>query len=278
MRALVQGYSNRPRRPGIPKRDRFSFALIALVALAGCRHREKRVLRTEPWAAPVAISSASAATLPSAPEGKPVRYVVDQARVTIELPAKKKKPSGSVAKVTGEIDLDVQHPENTRAELRADLLSLSLSANGRDESPELVARAFDWLELSAGKASAEREKDRYAKIEILAFDPLGGPERAGRSAHVVARGTLTLHHFRVPIALELEVQLRGGTADEPSRLSIRTRRPLVVSLVAHDILPRDAAGSLLPDGVRSLGTEVGRDARVTAEISAVASGASPQKQ
>lgn len=244
---------------------------VAVVALAACRQREKRVLRTEPWAAPVPISSASGAP-PSAPAGKPVRYVVEQARISIELPARKKKPTGSIQNVSGEIDLDVQHPENTRAELRADLLSLSLSANGREESPELLARAFDWLELSAHKAAAEREKDRYAKVEILGFDALGAPELAhqGRTANVTARGTLTLHHFRVPIALELEVQLRGGTSGEASRLVIRTRRPLVTSLVAHDILPRDAHGSLLPDGIRTLGTDVGRDARVSAEISAVA--------
>ncbi|HET9929166.1 MAG TPA: hypothetical protein VFQ35_00700 [Polyangiaceae bacterium] len=277
MTAAVLSSSTQPR-PLVPRWAR-GLPLL-LFALAGCRHKEKRVLRTEPWAAPVAISSASGAALPSAPEGKPVRYIVDQARVTLELPAKKKKPSGSLAKVSGEIDLDVLHPENTRAELRADLLSLSLGSNGRDESPELVAKAFDWLELSARKPPEEREKERYAKIEILGFDPVGGPDAApqGRSARVVARGNLTLHHFRVPIALELDVQLRGGTTDEPSRLTIRTRRPLVVSLVAHDILPRDAAGSLVAGGVRSLGTEVGRDARVTAEISAVASGAPGQKQ
>lgn len=269
MTPVVQGPSN----PSPPRRAAKWFFCLALLPLVTCRQREKRVLRTEPWAAPVPISSASGA-LPTAPAGKPVRYHVDKARVTLELPARKKKPVGTLEEVSGEIDLDVQHPENTRAELRADLLSLSLSANGQ-ESPELLARAFDWLELSAERPAADREKERYAKIEILGFDPVGPGElaRQGRAANVTARGTLTLHHFRVPIALELEVQLRGGSSGEPSRLVIRTRRPLVTSLVAHDILPRDSRGSLLPDGIRTLGSEVGRDARVSAEISAVAAGA-----
>jgi hypothetical protein len=199
-----------------------------------------------------------------------VHYVVESGKVSFELPTRKKKPSGSIGNIAGEIDLDVQHPEATRAELRADLLSLTLSANGRDDAPELLARAFDWLEIAANRSPEERERNRYAKLEITGFDPVAAnaEARKDRPALVVARGDLTLHHFRVPVALELEVQLRSGSAAGPSRLSIRTRRPLVVSLVAHDILPRDAQGALLADGVRLLGTEVGRDAHITAEITA----------
>jgi polyisoprenoid-binding protein YceI len=239
-----------------------------LISLAGCHRKEKRVLRTEPWPAPVALSASGA--LPSSAPGRPVHYVVESGKVSFELPTRKKKPSGSIGNIAGEIDLDVQHPEATRAELRADLLSLTLSANGRDDAPELLARAFDWLEIAANRSPEERERNRYAKLEITGFDPVAAnaEARKDRPALVVARGDLTLHHFRVPVALELEVQLRSGSAAGPSRLSIRTRRPLVVSLVAHDILPRDAQGALLADGVRLLGTEVGRDAHITAEITA----------
>ncbi|MFZ5896765.1 MAG: hypothetical protein ACOY0T_37255 [Myxococcota bacterium] len=241
--------------------------LIALLALSACERKEKRVLRTEPWPAPVALSASSAA--PVTPAGEPVRYAVDSARVTIELPARKKKPVASLAKVEGDIDLDVQRPENTRAELRADLLSLTLSEKGRD-APELLAKAFDWLEISGNKAPEERDKNRSVRLEITGFDPVAVAEdaRRGRPSPVVARGNLTLHHFRVPVTLELDVQLRPAVGGEPSRLSIRTRRPLVVSLVAHDILPRDPQGALLADGLRSLGTDVGREARISAEISA----------
>ena len=247
-----------------------TLAGAGLFFLAGCRQKEKRVLRTEPWQAPVAISASGQA--PSPAPGKPVRYAVENARVSLELPAGKKKLSGTLARVDGTIDLDVQRPENTRATLRADLTSLALGMNGREDSPELLARAFHWLELSSGRPAQERDKDRYAELEIRSFDPLAVSDdaRRNRPVAVVARGDLTLHHFRVPVTLELEVVLRSATQEEPSSLSIRTRRPLVVSLVAHDILPRDSQGALRANAVRSQGAEIGREARVSATLTAKA--------
>ena len=106
------------------------FLCAALIVSSACRKKEKRVLRTEPWPAPVALSASGA--LPSAPPGKPVHYVVDGAKVSFELPARKKKPSGTLASVSGELELDVQHPENTRGELRAYLLSINCVSEGRE--------------------------------------------------------------------------------------------------------------------------------------------------
>ncbi|MGC4091243.1 MAG: hypothetical protein QM756_25875 [Polyangiaceae bacterium] len=237
------------------------------------------MLRTEPWQAPVAISASGAPSALPVVAGKRIRYTLSSARISIELPARKKKPSGTLEHVEGFIELDPAQPENTRATLKADLHSLSLSSNGREPSPQLLARAFDWLEIS-GSGGEARESNRYAVLDIVGFDPppISDDARSGRPVSVVARGNLTLHHFRVPVTLELELQLKSATASDPSTLAIRTRRPLVVSLVAHDIMPRDAHGGLVPDGVRSLGTEVGREARVSAELTARAAADEPEKQ
>lgn len=239
-------------------------AALAMV-LGACHRKEKRVLRTEPWPAPMA--SASAGFIPV--EGKSTPYRIESASVNLELPARRKKPQGSLRQIEGTIELDLSHPENSRATLRADLLSLSLGAGERRADPTLLARAFDWLELSADHPQAERDRNRYAVLQIDGFDPVTQPDddsRRSRSAHVLGHGTLTLHHFRVPVSVELDVELKPSDESGPGKLLIRTRRPLVVSLTSHDILPRDARGTVLTAALSELGSEVGKDARISAEL------------
>jgi len=238
--------------------------LLALPAL-GCREKPKRVVRTEPWLAPAVSASGASAS----EAGKPVRYTLEHAEVELELPAKRGKPRGKLSRVEGTIDLDPVHLEKSRARLTVDLLSLSLGSGGEDD-PALLARAFDWLELGSERSSGDRARDRYAILNITSLEPTGAPDESGkrRSARVVGHGDLTLHHFRVPVAVELDVELKAGDGGAADSLLIRTRWPLVVLLAAHDILPRDARGTLLPNQLSALGTEVGRDARVNAELRA----------
>lgn len=241
-----------------------ALALLLALPVLGCREKPKRVVRTEPWLAPVVSASGASEA------GKAMRYTIDQARVEFELPARRGKPRGKLARVEGTIDFDPVHLERTRARLTADLLSLTMSA-GDEDDPLLLARAFDWLELAAERAPVERARDRYAVLNITAIE--AGPaarEAVGRRAgRVVAHGDLTLHQFRVPVVLELDVELKLADGGGSAALVIRTRKPLVVSLAAHDILPRDARGALLSTQLSTLGTEVGRDARVTAELRAL---------
>jgi len=231
--------------------------VLALACASGCERRPKRTLRTEPWPAPAVSSAAPSAVL------RALHYVVDGGRVRIELGGKGAKPVATLSAISGDIELDPVRLERSRATLNADLLSLSVTTEG-NEDPSLTARALDWLELGAERPAPERERDRFARIEINAFEGVPADSQAlPRRAHVVAHGTLTLHHFRVPIELALEVD-RNSSDD--SRLMIRTQRPFVVSLASHDILSRDARGELA--GISEVGTVVGRDARVSAEISA----------
>ena len=164
-----------------------------LLSLAGCHRKEKRVLRTEPWPAPVALSASGA--LPSAAPGRPVHYVVESGKVSFELPTRKKKPSGSIGNIAGEIDLDVQHPEATRAELRADLLSLTLSANGRDDAPELLAPAtYDVI---------------FCRNVLMYFSPVQAAAVVQRlSRALVVGGFLFLGHAETLRGLSHDFQLK----------------------------------------------------------------------
>lgn len=242
--------------------------IVALAFVPACERKPKRVLRTEPWPAPIV---GSAGPRPSAAAlGGRVRYRVERAKVRIELPARRTKPSGALAEVSGSIELDPVHLENTRAHLQADLLSLSFEGENGEPDSALVARALTWLELSPDRAADERERERFAALDITAFEPIALPSdaEARRSSQVVAHGELTLHRFRVPVSLELQVELGSRDGGVTDTLSIRTRRPLVISLAAHDILPRDSRGNVLTKELATLGRDVGRDARISAELSA----------
>jgi polyisoprenoid-binding protein YceI len=241
--------------------------LAALFFAVACERKPKRVVRTEPWLAPaVSASSGGLGAL-----GQPLHYEVTSASVRVELPARKAKPSGKLEAVSGSIELDPVELQRTRAKLRVDLLSLSLGNGKETDDPALVARAFDWLELSAEHGREERELNRYATLDITAFEPATPNDDrapAPSATRVIAHGDLTLHHFRVPVTLELEVQLGGKSGKDSDLLKVRTRRPLVISLTAHDILPRDPRGTVLTNQLTSLGMEVGREARISAELEA----------
>lgn len=220
-------------------------------------------MRTEPWPAPRIATSAGV------PRGEPIEYVLDSGRIDIELKTKKGRITGQLDRLTSTLTFDPVHVERTRGSVRADLLDLELSAGARDEAdPSLLARAFRWLEIDASRPEEDRERDRWAEVRVVGFEPPS--ERAGsnrrRASRVSAFAEVTLHRFRVPLTLDLEVELLSDTDAGISRLRARTRRPFVVSLAAHDILPRDATGQVTLSERSGQALDFPREARVSAEL------------
>ncbi len=230
------------------------------LTLASCTKPAKPKPRTEPWPAPAPSASAAAPLT-----GETVRYRIDRAKVDVLLRAGKKSISGTLGGVEGTIELKPASLEQSRAELRADLLTLTLGTTPGSADPALLARAFDWLELTGSLDRATRERHRYAQVRI---QTLQRSQDAGsdQDARVVAYGDVTFHRFRVPASLELDVSFdtAGGAG-----LSIRTRRPLVVQLAAHDVLPRDSNGKLVAADLVKLGREVGREVQLSVELHAL---------
>lgn len=240
-------------------------ALVVLFLLSACERKAKPVVRTEPWPAPLSSAGPSPSERPA---GASVRYRVEQAEIRLELPARKAKPRGAIATVSGTIDLNPAELEKTRARLEADLLSLHLENQSGEADAALLARAFTWLELDPERDREARRTERYAVLELRALErsESGGDGAQQGRANVTAHAELTLHRFRVPVTLELEVKLDQGDAGVEDTLSIRTLRPLVVSLASHDILPRDTRGNLLSNELASAFNEVGREARISAKL------------
>lgn len=273
----------------LPRLITLGLASLLLSGSPGCLRKETRKkgpVRTEPWPAPLV-----SATKPG-PSGR-VRYRIERAQIEVEILHRKRAERARISDVQGTIDLDPVRLGETRAELRADLLSLSFSQAG-EEAPALTLRALEVLGLADRRDPSSRELDRYASIDITGFDRLPADRqelstRTNKTA-LSARGELTLHHFRVPITLELDVELERPKADAAAgvapdqRLLIRTRRPLVVTLAAHDLVPSPTGPAAANAATRTdkpsrdnlssakagkLAPEFGREARITAELAAI---------
>jgi polyisoprenoid-binding protein YceI len=230
-----------------------------VVLLLACRRETVQKDRTEPWAAPGVSASAS-----SRPEGAParrVRYRLEQGKVEVELPAKSARPRGSITPVRAELEIDPAAPERTAGVVELDLGSLSMLADdGSTRDAARSTRALEWLGLGSSVGADARESGRKASFIVRSV------ERKAAGTWLV-RGELALAGVRAPETVDVSVSpALDAVTDAPERLQIRSVSPLVVTLSTHDIRPRDHHGAPVARDLELFGQKVGRDARVSFEL------------
>jgi hypothetical protein len=192
-------------------------------------------------------------------------YELERSELAFELPAKHGNPSGRLPNATGRFDIDLEHPERSTGSVRVDLATLEM------ESEADRRRALDWLELGAEIAGAERDTRRLATFSLTGIEGaegvrlIGGRAAKRKELSGVAVGELSVHGVRAPARVAIRLDFEPG-AEAPNRLVIRSRGPLVVTLGVHDIRPRDAHGVLVARELALLGENVGREAKVTFEL------------
>ena len=161
--------------------------------------------------------------------------------------------------------------------MHIDLTLLELVDQASDSPLDASRRGLEWLELGSGVAAADRETRRFATFVVRGLEGVEGKSLAGGRAHrdgkpprleATVVGELSLHGVRAParVPVSLEIESAEGPPGAPTRLVIRSRKPLVVSLSVHDIRPRDTRGVLVARELSLLGENVGRDATVTFEL------------
>ena len=246
-----------------------ALALVALVV--GCQKKQPQKERTEPWLAS-ARPSASASALP-----RRVPYRLAASRVDFELPTKRGTPKGKVGSGTGELDVDLDDLSHTTGKVGFDLSTLELTGtDGSSDAPN-TARALDWLELGAGIAADRRDTLRQVSFELGSLDAghvVSAPseERPSRRRELASqwqvRGELSLHGVRAPGSADVTLTLVPGPdpAGPPAELLIRSRQPFVIVLGTHDIRPREQRGLSIAKDQGVLGDGVGREARVSFEL------------
>jgi polyisoprenoid-binding protein YceI len=252
------------------------FLPLVWLAFLACSREEKRPERTEPWPA---TSASAAVTVGSAkPALRRARYALEQSNLSFELPAKRATPRGRLSRATGTFELDVENTARSSGSVRVDLTSLEMVNGAEDGSAaDATRRALEWLELGNELASDRRALGRFATFDVRGLEGTDGKSigtlrarRDGRAPRIDATvvGDLSLHGVRAPqrVPVTLEIEGADGETGAPSRLVIRSQKPVVVSLGVHDIRPRDARGVLVARELTLLGESVGRDAKVSFEL------------
>ena len=250
--------------------------------------------RTEPWPAPPVVESAE----PGAPLAHAAKFrIASRCALTVELPAKEATPRGMLRVARGELEVDLTNLERTRGRIEIDVASVAMEADGDAGSAEWDAEARAWLDVGVKRPESERERLRWATFTLTSLSELstsaahdgkrsrpaadadaGDAAAVGeeRSVMATATGQLSLHGFRVERSLRVRASFRYGAPAVPGAVPVGVRlelvRPLSVSLLAHDIKPRDAAGVFVAQKTKLLGKQVGKDARVKGFVDAVLAG------
>jgi hypothetical protein len=185
--------------------------------------------------------------------------------------------------VDGSLELDLSALDKSHAEFWVDLGSLELDAADAGPSDRRDA-ALNWMGLGQSVSAAQREHLARASFKLEGLEGSGGKrfsdlrrtrgEKVGqRRVTVNARGQLALLGVRAPTNVSLEVEFETGDDEKspPERLLVRTQKPITLPLSTFGIEPRDARGTLLARELTLLGSEVGKNARVTLELTLVQS-------
>lgn len=251
---------------------------LRLIALAlplwvgvACHKKPKPPERTAPWLAS-ARGSASAS-----PPLQRMTYRLTSSRIEFELPARRATPKGKFGGAEGELDVDLDDLSHTTGHVGLDLATIEmLGSEGLVDGPN-TARALDWLELGAGVAPAKRDVWRKVTFELTSLDAgrkVQGSmdDRRVRRRELVTswvvRGELGLHGVRAAESADVTLTLVPGPdpLGPPAELLIRSRRPLVVDLGTHDIVPREGHGVAISKDQAVLGESVGREVRVNFDL------------
>jgi len=253
-------------RQGSPSSARF---LVLAALLGACKRTPPPPERTEPWPAP-AVASAKEPQL--APNAR-VNYRVERGEARFELPAKRGSPSGRFGPLSGTFALDLTALDRSHGEIVVDLRSLSLDGANADRQES----ALNWLGLGRDVAADQRDHLARASFALEGLDGDGGSrlsqlrrvrdDQGEARAQVSARGQLSLLGVRAPSLVALSVGFdEAGPGAIPERITLRTRTPWTLPLSTYGIEPKDSRGTLLARELSLLGSDVGKQARVTLEL------------
>jgi hypothetical protein len=214
--------------------------------------------------------------------------VTGESEIGIQLSTHEASAAGRIPVVVGLLQIDLGDLVRTRGTVRADVASIEISAPDDTEAERRQsADARAWLDVGSSQPEADRERKRWAEFVIREIRDASAPSAyAGRRLHArgepdaggsevrevtcTAVGDLTLHGYRLAQTVELRVRFeypRAAAPDVlPSRVEVETRTPMVVSLLAHDIRPRDASGVVVATEAKLLGTKVAKEARITLRV------------
>jgi hypothetical protein len=229
-----------------------------------------------------AASALSAST--ADPSTTTWHYIIDESSTTeVDMPGLKEHIKGTTTAGAGTLDMVASDLSRSRGLVRIDLSTFTTHTFGdSDKDATQTKHARTWLEAVVdGKTN---EKSRWAEFAIRSIDAPSAidlrtvaPAKDGsddvRIVTMTVRGDLLVHGHQLPKEDVVQVSFRSpaGAAPgtKPTRVEVRSKEPMRVTLKEHDVSPRDPAGQLLA-WTTSLVSKVAETADVTVAITATA--------
>lgn len=249
-------------------------ALLPMLAVA-CK-------KDEPVPLAASASAVSAAAPP--PSAMVMPFVIGKdGKTSIDMDAPKEHIKAETTASDGTLQVDLKNLANTRGEVKADLSTLKTkSFDDKDKNDTQTEHAHNWLEVGSLVDDATRKQYQYAVFAIQSVDGLSASDvskiaatKEGsedvKTATLTAHGDFLLHGHKVAKDATLEVKFHfasGATPDsKPTRIDIKSKVPLHITLAEHDVKPRDNFGKVA-SWTTNLVSKVATQADVTLDFSA----------
>lgn len=256
--------------------------LGCFIVMSGCCFLLPSCDKKEPDVAPAASATALATSSASA---KAIKFAVEaKGKTTIDMPAPKEHIKADTEVMGGALEVDLTNLANTRGEVKVDLTTLKTKTfDDTAKNEAQTEHALTWLEVSDKSTPAMREQERWVVYAIRSIDGLSAtdiatvsPTKDGsddvRTVTLTSHGEFLLHGHKIAKDAVLQAAFHypaGAAADsKPTRVDIKTKAPLHITLAEHEVKPRDPVGKLAQGSFSLLGTKVANVADVSFELRA----------
>jgi len=188
----------------------------------------------------------------------------------------------------GEIAVDLMDVTKSTGKLVVDISGIELFQKKRKDDksdfgaeekvPKQNEHARQWLEI--GPDAPPDKKELYERIEFTPkkIDGCSATDvtkmtGAERKITCTVTGDFLLHGRTTEKTTKVEITFKYD-GDKPSGLALKTSEPFAVGLAEHDVHPREAFGKLAQNTLEILSPKVAKDAQVSFEVTAKATGGS----
>lgn len=264
-------------------------ALLGSLLATGCDKKDDKTTASpdKPGTSQI-VATASPPSTPATPttpnataqSATASTFVIDSAgKVSIDMPAPSEHIKATAQKSSGELKIDVKNLAATRGDVKVDLTTLKTATfNDASKDTKQTEHALNWLEVGTLVSAEEKEKNRFIVYTIQSIEGLSASDLTKvaatkdgadevRTVTVKANGEVSLHGKKTTRQAELSVSFRGP-AEKPTRVDIKTTKPLKVVLADHDVKPRDNLGKIAQASFNLLGTKVANEADISLELTA----------
>jgi hypothetical protein len=241
-------------------------ALCGALSTAACKGDEQPAPTLAPTASALAVSKSESRAA--------AKWTIDEAgKASFVMAGKLETIQGDATRMRGNLEIDLADLTKTRGSIECDMTTLvTRTFEDVEKNQKQTVDALTWLEVhERGADPAKIEEHRWAVFairEITKAEPKdlsqGG---AARSTKVTAKGELLLHGRKSDHTVELDASV-AFDGEKPKSLTLKTSKPFTVSLIAHDVKPRDNVGKLLQTVTQTLRDKVSESADASLEITA----------